>query len=101
MEKMIQHGFVKTGKVIRESLSLLLSEEDVTKLCESVMEDHEFLTSEKQSKSEASTAKNSPEHQNLKSPSEAFNDSTPIGGEDRPFPSPLCAQLRQNNNGKC
>ena len=85
MEKMINIGFVKTGNIIRESLSALLAEEDVEKLCKSVIEDHELLTLHKNSKSEASTAKSSPEHQTLKSPSESFSDLTSIGGEESQF----------------
>ncbi len=80
----MQLGFVKTGNFIQENLPLL-SSEDVSKLCELVVEDHKVLILQNNSKSEASTAKNSPEHQNLKSPLEAFGDTTPIGGNELAF----------------
>ena len=76
MEKIIDLGFTKTGNILQEKFSHV-NGEDILKLCDAIVQDYDSLA-QRTSQSQASTAKNSPDHL---VPHFTFSDTAAVGGE--------------------
>ena len=78
MERLCELGFVHTGSVLKEHFTFL-KDDDISKLCDAIVQDYDSLTQPKISLSAASTAKNTPDRQ--VQPADSFDDSSSIGGK--------------------
>ena len=78
MERLCELGFVHTGSALKEHFTFL-KDDDISKLCDAIVQDYDSLTQPKISLSAASTAKNTPDRQ--VQPADSFDDSSSIGGK--------------------
>jgi hypothetical protein len=76
MDRILEIGFVKTASVLQEKFAHL-NEESIVTLCDAIVQDFDSLN-QKKSQSQASTAKNSPDHAVSQ---DSFNDASPVGGD--------------------